>query len=145
MILRWTLGYQSVIRSNANHPNETSEFKNQRRGRSGSYLSGLAACHCFTFSLSVLRLPHTHRKQPLPMLHMAVVQTFDHLSEEESESVLLSLGISYYYGSAHTTEAAKQSLEKNLEAEVTTERSSCKSFSYASRHFLGVNIWHTVN
>lgn len=45
---------------------------------------------------------------------MAVVQSFDHLSEEESKSVLLSLGISYHYESARTTEAAKHNLEKKL-------------------------------
>lgn len=72
---------------NADHPNETSGFKNENRSRPGSYLCS----HCFTFLLKVLCLPPSPLKnQPVPMLYRAAFPTFYHLPEEESGSVLLS-------------------------------------------------------
>lgn len=78
-------------------------------------ICGLAACRCCTFLLSMLHLPHAHRRQSIPTLHAAVFQSFYHLSEEESRLFYSAkeLTVCYYYRSACTTEAAKHSLEKN--------------------------------
>lgn len=61
-----------------------------KTGEDLALICGLAACRCFTFLVSMLHLPHAHRKQPIPMLHAAIFQSFYHLSEEECGSVLLS-------------------------------------------------------
>lgn len=45
------------------------------------------------FHLKHFVCPPPPKPQPIPMLHRAVFQSFYHLLEEKSESVLLSLGI----------------------------------------------------